>query len=238
MKTAILSIVLLLCISFTAGAQANKQLQANHLEITGYNGSRMAIQNRLDSRYQSVKGSPYLPESWMDGRILVVGDTVGAEYKLRFNVYENEMQFIENADTLVITNPEKIDALWLGDRRFQYLAYTSGEFEKMTYFEVLVPGKIKLLVRHSCRIEVGSPDVTPYSSGVVDDRFVWEKSYYFQTIEMDSARDLPNSKGAFLDVKEFSSPDVREFMKSRKIKLRNEQDLITLFNWINTLPQK
>lgn len=237
MRIIISITVLFLCFSLSVWGQANKQLQANYLEITSYDGNRMSIQNRLDNKYNTVKGSPFLNEAWSDGRIMLINDSVGAELKMRFNVYGNEMQFIDGADTLIITNPMRLHALWLDGRRFEYLPYRTGTSEKATYFEVLITGKVKLLLRHSCRLQKGSTDVTPYSSGVTDDQFVPEKSYYYQNIDMETAGELPLVRKGFISIPEFSIPEVEEFMKAKKIKLRDEKDLITLFTWINQLPQ-
>ena len=227
MKVAMSIIALLLCLAATAGAQVN------YPEISGYSASRMALQKSLDKQYLSVEGSPYLYKSWSAGRILLVNDTVGAEYRIRFNVYGNEMQFINKSDTLIIANPQMISAILLDGHRFEYLPYFQGTTQEMTYFEVIAEGKVRLLVRHSCRLDKGSGEVTPYSGRSTNDRFISEKFFYYQTVEMESPGELPLARNTFLSLPGFNTPDVKEYMTSQKIKLRNEQDLLKLFTWIN-----
>jgi len=240
MKITISIAGLLIGIATAASAQETDKQQPNYVEIfsTGYEGSQMAIHIRPEGRYVEVKGSPYLYESWTDGRIMLKDDTVGAEFRMRYNVYGNEMQFINRSDTFAISNPLKLNAVWLNGHRFEYLPFTLNKNENMAYFEVLAEGKVKLLVRYSSRLESGMDPVTPYHCQNSYDRFVAGKFYYYQTIEMEAPMELPSGRRAFLSIKEFNSPDMNEFMHSRKISLHNDQDLNMLFTWINQSSKK
>lgn len=229
---------LLFCLATEAIAQVTNKKQTNYVEIfsTAYEGSQIACHIHPEGRYAEVKGSPYLYDSWSDGRIILKDDTVGAGFRLRYNVYGNEMQFINKADTFAISNPLKLNAVWLNGHRFEYLPFTLNKNENMAYFEVLAEGKIRLLVRHSSRLESGMDPVTPYHCQNSYDRFVSGKVYYYQTAEMELPRELPSGRSAFLSIKEFNRPDLKEFIHARKIRLHNDQDLAVLFTWINQSP--
>jgi hypothetical protein len=238
MKITTIMAALFLGIAATVTAQDMNKEQPKYVEIfsTGYDGSQMAYHIRPEGRYVEMKGSPYLYEAWSDGRIMLKDDTVGAEFSMRYNVYGNEMQFINGADTFAIANPLKLNAVWLEGHRFEYLPFTLNKNANMAYFEVLNPGKVRLLVRHSSRIETGMEPVTPYHCQNSSDRFVTGKVYYYQTIEMDMPSELPSGKRDFLSIRAFNRPELKEFMHSQKIRMRNEQDLGVLFTWINQLP--
>jgi hypothetical protein len=231
-----------LCFLMTAHAVAQEtdKLITNYTEVfsTGYEGSQMALHIRPEGRYTEIKGTPYLFEPWCEGRILLKDDTIGGKFKMRYNVYGNEMQFINNLDTLAIANPLKVDAVWLNNRRFEYLSFTHNNNANMAWFEVIGEGKTRLLVRYSSRLESGMDPVTPYHCQNSYDRFVSGKYYYYQTPEMESPQELPASRGSFLSIREFNKPDLREFIHARKINFHNEQDLNVLFTWINKSSNK
>lgn len=226
---------LLFCMVTTLVAQDNYKLQPNYVEIfsTGFDGSQIACHIRPEGRYVELKGSPYLNESWTIGRILLKDDTVGAEFWMRYNVFGNEMQFINQQDTFAISNPLKLNAVYLNGHRFEYLPFKFNKNDNLAYFEVLQEGKVRLLVRHSSRLESGMDPVTPYHCQNSYDRFIPGRYYYYQTTDMESPRELPAGKRDFLALSEIERPGLKEFLHSSKIKLHKEQDLQVLFTWIN-----
>ncbi|MFA6483742.1 MAG: hypothetical protein WCW62_14265 [Bacteroidales bacterium] len=235
MKTKIIFISLFFWVMFSAKGQENIKQQQTFVEIfsTGFDFSPVVIPIRPEGRYSDIKGSPYLSDQWADGSIMLINDTDSAGFRMRYNVYGNEMQFIHDADTMAIANPLKLNAVWLNGRRFEYLPFILNKNENMAYFEIITEGKIKLLVRHSIRLESGMDPVTPYHCQNSTDRFVAGKFYYYQTVGMEKPEELPLGKGAFLSLPPFNRPEVKEFIHERKIRLQKQDDLRVLFTWIN-----
>jgi hypothetical protein len=198
----------------------------------------MAFHIRPEGRYNEVKGSPYLFDDWRQGRIFLKDDTVGGEFRMRYNIYGNEMQFINKTDTFSIANPLKVSSIWIDGHQFEYLPFVYNENANMAFFEVLVPGKTRLLVRHAVRLDSGMDPVTPYHCQNSADRFMQVKSYYYQTIEMEGPVELPSSNSGLKSITSLNQPEVKEYIKVHKIRLHNEKDLIELFSWLNQSQNK
>lgn len=240
MKAILLITGLLVCLSATVNAQEAARKLPEYVEIysTGYDGSQVAIHIRPDGRYADIKGSPYLDEEWKPGRIYLLSDTVGAAFLMRYNVYANEMQFISHADTLAISNPLKVKRIFLDGRCFEYLPFLLNANENMAWFSILESGKSRLLLRYGSRLERGTDPVTPYHCQNASDHFAAGKYYYYQTADMAMPAEIPTSRNAFANIKAFGKPEIREYIKTHKISLRNEKDLVDLFSWINLSPDK
>jgi hypothetical protein len=220
---------------FSFAQNSGSRQQLNYLEVTGYSGSRMALQKRFDNRYETIAGSPYLVDFWQPGRVFVPDDTTGIEFSMRYNVLGQEMEFVNRMDTLVISYPEKIDKIILDDHLFQYQNYMDDGNQLSAFFEILLQGRTKLLVRYHCRLERGTTEITPYSGEGKKDRFVQEKIYYYQTIDMDMPDILPVSRKTFLLLPVFNGTEIQDLLKLNKTNPRREDDLVVLFTAINNI---
>lgn len=235
-QIVVISALISLICGFSFAQNSGNRQQLNYIEVTGYSGSRMAIQKRLDNRYETIAGSPYLVDSWQAGRVFLSDDTTGIELSMRYNVFGQEMEFVNRMDTLVISYPEKIDKIILDGHLFQYQNYMIDGNQLSSFFEVLVQGKTKLLVRFHCRLEKGTTEITPYSVVGKKDRFVQEKIYYYQTIDMDMPDILPVSRKTFLSLPVFNRTEIQDLLKLKKTNPRREDDLVALFRAINNIP--
>jgi hypothetical protein len=235
MKSKNLFLILILIMPFTLKAQENQERRLQFVEVysTGYDGTQIAYHINPQGRYQEIKGSPYLFEEWKEGAIMLKSDTVRVPFRMRFNVYGNEMQFIHGSDTFAISNPHKVGSVWLESRRFQYMPFMLNGNQHYAYFEILVDGKYKLLKLNGIRLDAGTDPVTPYHCQNSTDRFVRTAAFYYQYPEGSEPVLMPSSRSGLSRVELWADRKAGVFMKEARIHPGKESDLIRLFEWLN-----
>jgi len=235
MKTSIILSISFLVTFGYGKCQTVENAPLTYVEIfsTGFDGSRMAYHIQPEGRYTEIKGSPYLSDDWINGAIQLKTDSVASPFRMRYNIYGNEMQFIYLKDTFAVSNPLKVAAVWLDNRRFEYLPFVINENQQYGYFEVMVEGHYRLLKLHGARLDAGRDPVTPYHCQNSTDRFVKTESWYFQTHEMSVPEALPESARSLSRIFPGSTPGLFEQMKTMRFRIHRETDLVGIFSWMN-----
>lgn len=234
-RISILILLLIgLLLSFnTLSGQEVSTGNPNYIQVNNTMGDvfNYAFQIRPEGRYQQIKGSPYLYEEWIEGRVKMAGDSVFLHFPMRYNLYANEMQFIFRQDTFAVANPLAVEEIQLEDHRFVYLPFHHRDNLNMAYFEILVEGPVDLLLRRESRLEWGTDPVTPYHCQNDHDRFVKKSIYYYWEEGQDEPVEMPPYPREVYRL-DFVKPH-KEYIKENRLKVRKEDDLIQLFNWIN-----
>lgn len=192
-----------------------------------------AFMIRPEGRYRKIKGTPYLNAKWMPGKVWLEGDSVPANFYMRYNVYGNEMQFIYKQDTFAIANPLSLSKIELDNQQFEYLAFLHYENINMAYFVVITDGAYRLLARHEVRLQAGREPMTPYHPQNEYDRFVHLKSYYLQGPDEPNPFPVPASKKDWYAFAGKQKDELKAFLKEEKIHLTREEDLVKLIDFIN-----
>ncbi len=218
-----------------ARCQTIENAPLKYVEIfsTGFDGSRIAYHIQPEGRYTEIKGSPYLSDEWINGAIQLKTDSVPSPFRMRYNIYGNEMQFIYLKDTFAVSNPYKVAAVWLENRRFEYLSFVINENQQYAYFEVMVDGPYRLLKLHGARLDAGRDPVTPYHCQNSTDRFVKTESWYYQSEAMPVPEALPGSARSLSRIFQKSIPGLLEQMKTMRFRIHRETDLVRIFSWMN-----
>jgi hypothetical protein len=188
----------------------------------------------INSRmYDSYKGSPYSSDEFMPGVVLLKsGDKVNFD-EIRIDYFSNLVIFKQDGTDLALDNTI-VNAVWINEKQeSKYIKVKLFDVER--YPLILVEGDVNLLKltemnlilenRQSASSYAGNTDVNQkiFKSKV---RYFWTSNFKeFNEVTMDND-ELINS---FLT----KSKDLESFMKSEKIRLRKEEDLIKVFNKIN-----
>jgi hypothetical protein len=230
------ALFVLLLFSFGYGkSQSVVKETLKYVEIfsTGFDGSRISYHIQPEGRYKEIKGSPYLYDDWHDGAIQLKTDTIASSFRMRYNMYGNEMQFIYKADTFAVSNPLKVSKVWIGNREFEYLPFVLNENQQYGYFEVIVNGPYRLLKLHGARLDAGRDPVTPYHCQNSSDRFVKTENWYYQTGKMTEPMMLPESVKSLSRIPPGDKESVAEFIRTSRLRIHRETDLIEIFRWMN-----
>lgn len=190
---------------------------------------------RYSQHEHAVKGSPYLHEEFLFGVMSTVEAVRIEGLKYRYDVYSDEMQFILNNDTASITKPLTLKFIEIGDQKFIYDVYQTGEdMVAAGYFEVIEEGKLTGLLRREMELDQDSYTPNYGGGGGTKDFYYKDKEVHYLKLNQDVAHKVTNQK-TFIEVIPFYRTEVKSFIKSEKISIRKSHDFKRLISYYNSL---
>lgn len=204
------------------------QITAAALE---YNGARLRPIDRSIS-YESVEGSPYHDQRLVMGLIISLkGDSL--QKYMRYDSYSEEMEFVDENQLLVLKNPEAIKEIYLNGNTYVYRIFSNKDIHSGGFLIRLSNGKYPLYKRNYVIFEDEKPGKTPYHK-TEPNRFTEKGPLYYYSDNGTSLREFDGSKS---DLKTLFGDEYdyfEEYIDSNKLKIRKEEDLIKLFDHLNT----
>ena len=186
-----------------------------------------------------ILGTPFMSESWMYGSFHAY-DTIRIEGLFRYNIYNQEIQFIHGTDTLSIAAPLNVDSINFSGKNFTYSLYL--EEKKGTdalgsaYFEILNEGDLMLLKKNYVEIRERSY-AKNYMGGGGDGRefYYHNSSYYYKPAPGAAAIKMKKNRKFILGIFGEKKEEVLSYIKENQLSLKNEEDLEKIFSYYNRL---
>ncbi len=195
------------------------------------NGGGFFIPNTF--KEEKVGGHYYLNPNWQKGKLKTNKNDF---FKIngRYRIYDDEMQIFLN-NRIQALDRTQLSAISIGDQIFVPLPFITGKGKvENSYFELLVDGEIKMVLRRSTRIveEYHKPGL---SSGKKRSNFVIQSEPYYW-LKGQPAVLISKNKNFVLDIFKKQKPLIEEFAKKNKIGFKKIKDLEALFQYYNDLP--
>ena len=177
---------------------------------------------------KQITGSPYLTKRFTPATILRTDGTEIKDFKLRYNIYKNTMEFEKNGEVLAIANPATVQKIFMDGKIFTYSNYAISKNVNSSYFEVLYEGSYQLLKKYE--VTINEPTEKAYSLDSV--RFV-RKSPQFYLRSSDGMAHLFYSQKSLIKVLQPISQNVIDQIHVHKINAKDEKQLIELMHYID-----
>lgn len=175
------------------------------------------------------KGTAYLNPEFIEG-VIALKDGSRIEGKpIRFNLYTQQMQFIDEQDTLALAKPEEVEYIRIADKVFVFTDYLYQGEHKSGYFELLEDGDCRLLKRWTAlyhELEEGDEPGT--------DSFYRSCRCYLQ-FYMNPASCVQKKRKDLAMSFASNGDEVMDYMKDVKLKPKNEDDLVKIVEYYNSL---
>lgn len=187
--------------------------------------------------YKNLKGSPYVNEEFLLGKIYNEKEMIFDNLHLRYNAFSDEIE---------IRNSEKNEKLEYGALKrnsdefikiFNKI-YVFAPFENSNtlghYFEILSTEKLfdlykKTMVKFNQPVDA----VTSYDK---DRPAEFKQAHtYYLVDKKGNFNELPSNKNKLLKVLSKENKEVKDYAKKNKLNLANEKDLIQLVSYYNSL---
>jgi hypothetical protein len=149
---------------------------------------------------------------------------------LRYNVYYQQLQFIREGDTLAFAAPSELREAYLGKRKLIYSDYIRDNTIDSSYFEVLSEGNCSLLRRHYIMYHVSD------KISDCEKQYVYETCLYVKKAESPATR-LKSCKKAVCCTFSDREEEIKQFIKTNRLKMRKTEDLILVIDFYNSLNQ-
>ncbi len=179
--------------------------------------------------YVGDESGVYLNEVWADGKATLV-DGTALNGKFRYNIYKQKMEAVIEGDTFAFAKPCELSVLQMGEHKFVYSTFLRSDREvSNTWFEVLCEGDCQLLLRRYIKYRVSDGDEDPGN-----DKLYRLDEYYTCRGEGSPDR-LYISKKLILDSFQNREAEMFDYLKSKKLNVKERSDLIKLFAYYNTM---
>lgn len=182
-----------------------------------------------------VKGSPYAKETFSQGKVLNKKLETSYPYFLRYNVYNDIIEIKNENQSVELIKSPNIYAKF-NNKEYHFEEYLSDPEEVLGkgYFVLLQGGeKYKLYVKNIKKFTAAVKAETAYNKNYPATFTDFEEFY----IKDGNKRlvTLKKRKKQFLQQVPSISKEVEQYIKTEKTDLDSEEDLIALFEYMNSL---
>ena len=187
--------------------------------------------------YKKMKGSIYNSKEFQRGSVFVDGKIIASNVGLRYNAQNEEIEYKQQLSSQatvvnVLKKSENIEVQILNDR---YI-YRPSPSKKLRdgYLIILEENeKLTLYKKLSKEFIEGKKSVNSYTRDVPDS--FKEREALFIEMSGEKIIEIPSSKGKRKKLFSAKESEISEFVKNEKLNLRNDEDLIKVFQYYSTL---
>ena len=181
---------------------------------------------------KKIEGTPYLTEKYVDGEILF-GTTGRSAVPLRYNVFQDLMEYQQNGKALVLDPSTKIKRVKLGESTYVVDKFEYDGKTKYGFLNLLDSGKVTLLAKKVVKYQAPLKG-RALDGGDVPAKFSRSSDTYFYRIgngELQEVNNLKDMIASFPDKQE----ELKQFAKKEKISPKKEDELLKLVRYYNSL---
>jgi hypothetical protein len=206
-------------------AQGNNLGNNNYDLLDGLSDMNRKVKTDNQSQARQSKLNFYLDDEWKAGVFYTKKSDAVNGYLFRYNIYTDQIELRS------VVNHNDIDIVTIGSKRFIYSEYFNEDSTiDEGYFEMIVNGDCKLLIRRS--IAFKGSDVHDNAYGSQASTKVVEK-YYIKK-QNEKAVLIDKSKDGVLSMLSDKDKFV-EYYDDKLILFINEKKLIELVNFYNSI---
>lgn len=178
-----------------------------------------------------IEGSPYLSDEFISGEVIINDSILIENVPLRYNMYSDRMEFMNAANQILeIDQSNKHYRFKIGSQTFVNRNYSNDGALHEGIFERLNEGKISLYKKY--RVELKEATKAIGFQEAQPNKFVRNEDEYYLGINNNTPVAAGNTKKLIALLEQFK-PELEAYIKSEKLKLKKESDLIRLVQYCN-----
>lgn len=182
---------------------------------------------------KDIKGSPYLNAEFVNGTIYTTAKTQYNDVPLRYNIYNDDLEFINPAgEILALSKPEIVEYAVLGETRLIYANYLAGNKSKAGFLVLIEDGKAVLVSKQSVIYQ------EPTEPGAYKEaepaKFVRRAEELYIQVGPGPAKLVTNKKSV-LEAFPDNRDKIEDFISKNKIKLNKPEGLSAVVKYYNSL---
>lgn len=185
---------------------------------------------RSDISYSNLKGSPFLFNKFMKSEVYFNSSDEPVTYKLNYNAYKDQIEFLENDEVYRVTNTDELEKVIINKHTFVYKRFYNYDEINEGYFIEIINDYVSLYKKELKKV-VTSNAVAYKSDESVTGSFNKTSPLYYVSIYGDPLIYI-QSKRKFLNLF-FNNQSLIEFMDRENIKLSSEKDLKKVITFLN-----
>ncbi len=195
----------------------------------------------MTKKYSKIEGSPYYfgTDTWMDGALYTADGKKIEDIPIRFNGYDNEVEYRKDGNVLIIDNynlkgfdfyyDSELGGAKKAKFEFRNGFHVAGEIEKTDFFNVIYQGENLSLIEEFKVIETR---VAPATYGASEyKKFVNDKRTYI--IINDKLDKFKSRKRDFYNLAPDQKSEIKKQIKQNDLDLKNENHISFLLEYID-----
>jgi hypothetical protein len=201
--------------------------------LSDLNGTVFRIQS-----YEEVNGSPFLVNKWMQGDVKFTNGSVLKSIPLMYDQVKDALLFKgKNNEDYYFNDPvrEFTISYISNDKNFNGTFRNGFSASKgltaSSFYEVLIDGKTKLLKRNNKTIS----ETKEFNSATAIKNVNVNTVYYITNGETLIALKKLDAKSLIEALDSTKATNVQKFISSDKLNLKNQEDLVRVIAYYNTL---
>jgi len=231
----LLTLISITCIAQTTPDPTAYEAKEN-LRVLGSVYSTGTVRT-FDNRYEGVKGSPYVFEEFRQGEVFLKNKNKVKIQDLNYNCFENEIAYKDPAtDAIRLLNRFQVDLFTIqdGDKELTFVPLKLEEDAEAIFAELLYnKGSIAYKVYKKEWVKANYEG--GYSADRPYDEFVDKYDLYFLKKGDKNLHKAKKSKKQVLTAFPDQKSAISSFFKSNKLDLREEESLVKLLKYYDSL---
>jgi hypothetical protein len=199
-----------------------------------YNRDFRVVETLID--YSTIEGTAYLDDQLVLGYVrLKNGDSLN--YYMRYDMYSDEIEYLKEGSLYVISNKNILDFVSLNNEYFVYENYITNNKIIKGYLIQSYKNKISLYRKEQVVFEDKKPPQTmPYSEGNPARFNKLRTTWLFSSETKPIVAFSTDNEGLkLISGSNDQYKMLKAFIKENHLKIKKEEDLITLFRYYNSL---
>lgn len=218
----------LLFISTTAVAQDSKELSAEEMQSL-MSSDRIPIRSATETT-----GSPYLFETFNDGSIEFVNGKTTNVLPIRFNVYEQKLEFREGNSAFVMdSNTITEFEIYVDNTIYKFRkGFDARRLSEEEFVSLLIDDVVKFIEKPTVSFQQA---VASYGTATQKDEYISSVTYYVKIGDGDTNRIRSLNKRRVMRNINHHKNDVENFADTNNINFSDSKDVEKLLLYYNSL---
>ncbi|MCF6366493.1 MAG: hypothetical protein L3J35_09870 [Bacteroidales bacterium] len=205
------------------------------VDVFVYSGSGASKTLQIQTKKTETKGSFYYNDNWKPGEIYLITGEVIKDYPLKYDLRKNIIEIkVENIVKVLSVGRVK-EIHWIddfGNKEILRNAMLYENYNGTGLFSILLEGNKSFLKKPYLKL-IESNYVTALDVGEKSNQIV-KRNYYF-IAEGNKVIEIKKSKKQILKQFGDNADIIKEFAQKNKLSYKNDNDLIKIFSYYNSL---
>jgi hypothetical protein len=187
-------------------------------------------------QYGNIQGSAFYKEEWHKGYIILKGNRVIKNISLSYNIYENQIYYLQDSQALVLDASIPVEEFGIYDHKedsnqitiFRCGFPSTGRNNEKTFYQIMANDKIELLKHYSKSI-IESVNL----ASAPDKSFFDSETWFIYNAAEKNITQIKKNKNSLEDALPQYSSIIQSIIDQKNLKLKTENDLALLIAELN-----
>jgi hypothetical protein len=188
--------------------------------------------NTVDEKGSVIEGSQYIDDKFLPSKFSCLTESTPS---MRYNAYKDEMEFMQDGRMYYVRKSDSC-VINLLNKAYKHVVYKNGDDTVSAYMVIMTKNHNAKYLLYKKEKVVYVPEYIPNSSYQEPKpaNYSLEKSKYYLG-KQDGVIEMPSKKKELVALFPNNKESIENYIKEKKVSFSNENSLIQLVDYLNTL---